>query len=266
MRLIDFTAYRGAPLPPPGAERYPTAPNVLLVPSGDMRLAEQTPLTTDLPEFSHVAKVQFAAMASTLDQMKMGIIVLSASGITLLCNREADRILELGDGLSIDSQGRPTVARTTDAALLRDGIENALNEKNGTQSRYTIVPIPRPSGAPPFLVQIAPLDDSDTDLARPEGAAVLYILDPARESGVQIGGLTAMFGLTKAEAEITALIAEGLDTAGIADRRHVSRETVRTHVKRIMDKTGTHNRAQLVRLAHMLSLPDSADSGNRRDN
>jgi DNA-binding CsgD family transcriptional regulator len=51
------------------------------------------------------------------------------------------------------------------------------------------------------------------------------------------------------------LIAEGLGTGDIADTQNLTRETVRTYVKRILEKTGTKNRAQLVRLALTVNLP-----------
>jgi hypothetical protein len=51
------------------------------------------------------------------------------------------------------------------------------------------------------------------------------------------------------------LIAEGLGTGDIADTQNLTRETVRTYVKRILEKTGTKNRAQLVRLALTGKVP-----------
>ncbi len=51
------------------------------------------------------------------------------------------------------------------------------------------------------------------------------------------------------------LIAEGLGTGDIADTQNLTRETVRTYVKRILEKPGTKNRAQLVRLALTVNLP-----------
>jgi DNA-binding NarL/FixJ family response regulator len=87
-------------------------------------------------------------------------------------------------------------------------------------------------------------------------------LDPA----VQARLLTAAAGtpppdeLTPREAEVLALIAEGLSNAEIAERLVVSLATVKTHVNRIFAKTGVRDRAQAVRYAYRegLATPPSA--------
>jgi DNA-binding NarL/FixJ family response regulator len=53
-------------------------------------------------------------------------------------------------------------------------------------------------------------------------------------------------GLTPREAEVLALIAEGLTNAEIAERLVVSAATVKTHVNHIFAKAGVRDRAQAV--------------------
>lgn len=53
------------------------------------------------------------------------------------------------------------------------------------------------------------------------------------------------FALSAREREVATLIAQGLDTAAIADRLFISPWTVQDHCKAIFDKTGTRNRRQL---------------------
>jgi PAS domain S-box-containing protein len=55
--------------------------------------------------------------------------------------------------------------------------------------------------------------------------------------------------LTSREREVVTLIALGRDTAQIAERLHISPETVRTHVRNAMSRLGAHTRAQLVAIA-----------------
>jgi DNA-binding NarL/FixJ family response regulator len=60
--------------------------------------------------------------------------------------------------------------------------------------------------------------------------------------------------LTPREAEVLALIAEGLSNGEIAERLVVSGATVKTHVNRIFMKTGARDRAQAVRYAFQHGL------------
>jgi DNA-binding NarL/FixJ family response regulator len=60
--------------------------------------------------------------------------------------------------------------------------------------------------------------------------------------------------LTGREREVLVLVAAGLSNEDIAGQLTLSRLTVKTHVSRILTKTGTRDRAQLVVLAYETGL------------
>jgi len=69
--------------------------------------------------------------------------------------------------------------------------------------------------------------------------------------------------LTSREREVITLIALGNETAQIAEKLHISPDTVRTHVRNAMSKLGARTRAQLVALVlcseHAVHAPSLQD-------
>jgi DNA-binding NarL/FixJ family response regulator len=76
-------------------------------------------------------------------------------------------------------------------------------------------------------------------------------------AGAEHGGPAAAElpdGLTQREAEILALIAQGLTNPEIAARLYLSGHTVKTHINRIFAKTGSRDRAAAIGYAHRNGL------------
>ena len=72
--------------------------------------------------------------------------------------------------------------------------------------------------------------------------------EPAHRPVRGLGGVTAR------EREVLTLIAQGLSNTEIATHLHVSLPTTKTHVGRLLTKTGARDRAQLVILAYESGL------------
>lgn len=67
-------------------------------------------------------------------------------------------------------------------------------------------------------------------------------------------GRVESLGLTPRELEILEMIAAGLSNKEIAERGHVSENTVKTHSSRIFSKLGARRRTQAVQLGKELRL------------
>lgn len=114
------------------------------------------------------------------------------------------------------------------------------------------------AGASGFLLKQAAPADLVTAIRRVAGgdswldpavtgtviAALAQMADTSRTAGEFVATLTPR------EREVLELIAEGLSNAEIVDQLIVSEATVKTHVARILMKTGSRDRAQLVARAH----------------
>jgi DNA-binding NarL/FixJ family response regulator len=93
---------------------------------------------------------------------------------------------------------------------------------NGTQVRVELTVTRATSGEPVVLAELAGNGDG----------------------GAAFAARARAEGLTRAEAEVLAILAGGVSNAEIAARLHVSVETVRTHVARILRKLDVATRAQ----------------------
>jgi|GEM_PF-1973111 len=97
-----------------------------------------------------------------------------------------------------------------------------------------------------------------------EPRAVVTVLDRARRSPRYVdpwlaplaeGPLPAASeSLSPRELEVLSWISDGHTGTDTAETMHLSQETIRTHIKRILTKLGARNRAHAVTRAHQLGL------------
>ena len=89
---------------------------------------------------------------------------------------------------------------------------------------------------------------------RPEKVVIREVLVPAPASFIRDEHKLTSLGITPRELEDLELIAEGLSNREIAERVHVSENTVKTHSSRVFDKLGARRRTQAVQLGKELRL------------
>jgi DNA-binding NarL/FixJ family response regulator len=87
-------------------------------------------------------------------------------------------------------------------------------------------------------------------------AIQLHVVSALASAGSVGEPLTAALpdDLTPREAEVLALIAEGMSNAEIAERLFVSPTTVKSHINHLFAKAGLRDRAQAVNYAHRTGI------------
>jgi DNA-binding CsgD family transcriptional regulator len=82
-------------------------------------------------------------------------------------------------------------------------------------------------------------------IATPGTDAVAVIIE--EPSPAELAPVLAMaYGLTRQEQVLTALVCRGLSTSAIAERLHITPNTIQEHLKSIFEKTGVSSRRELV--------------------
>jgi DNA-binding CsgD family transcriptional regulator len=115
--------------------------------------------------------------------------------------------------------------------------------------RAATVALPRADGLHPALASLSALPSPSAAGPAAAGSVVLaHIAEPAAHPSIGPDELRALFGLTPAEARVACSVLEVGGLTQAARRLEVSLNTVRMHLQRVFEKTGTRRQSQLVRL------------------
>jgi DNA-binding CsgD family transcriptional regulator len=96
------------------------------------------------------------------------------------------------------------------------------------------------------LYNIAPISLDLSEAHRRDHAVVTVRLQRQREADVRL--LRDLYGLTETEVKVARELVSGAQVRDISEKWRVSQETVRSHVKSILGKTGCRRQGDLIRL------------------
>jgi DNA-binding NarL/FixJ family response regulator len=186
-----------------------------------------------------------AAVSTFLAESGFDVVAQAADGATAVAVAGRER----PDAVLLDYR----MPRLSGAELVR-----ALREECGVAvAVYTadaderVVAEAVVAGAAAIVLKEAPLEDVTRALS-----AILSggtYVDPAL-GAVTMTGASSNVTLTKREADVLALLAEGHTYEAIGRRLEISPETVRTHLQKACDRLGASTRTHAVATAIRLGL------------
>lgn len=178
-----------------------------------------------------------AVLADALDQLGFGVAVLGFGGEVLHANRAAlARLAEMRDGTC----GAASLA-VTNSVPLRIALARAAEGKRGVVLLAT-----------PTRVMRAVL----LPLGAEAGTAALVFEKPSNCEPMALGLFAREHRLTPTEQIVLSGLCEGLRVAEIARQLGAAISTVRTHVRRLLEKTSVRRQADL--LGMLAALPPLA--------
>jgi DNA-binding CsgD family transcriptional regulator len=190
---------------------------------------------------------ELATVKALLDGVPLGMMVVDDDELKV-ANLAARTLLSEGDAMRLHN-GRLQGATRRGDTDLRDAVHEALS---GTDQPIGLaLPI---NHAEPVRAVVRRLHPASAGMLGSRSDAVaLYVTDPRKPVETSEEVLQRLFGLTAREASVLRLLAEGEDLQSVAARLGIGVETVRSHVKHIMETTGASRQAELVRM--VLSSP-----------
>lgn len=207
-----------------------------------------------LDQYREVDAIESAVvLQGILERLGTAALIVDVSGRVRFHNL-SERAL-LGDGVSI-ADGMLRAWSKKDQAKLEGGIEAALSSRSAVASEA--IDLERPSGGRPLLLSVAPLTTHDASLSiravrdAKRSLALVLIGDPEQPTSNDPTGALQVMGLTKAEADVAALIGKGSSPRAVAATLGKTEGTVRTDLKHVFSKLDLSRQSELALLVSRL--------------
>lgn len=192
-----------------------------------------------------VAATRQMAAEAVLEGIDAAVFVVDRHRRIVALNAHGECLLRQPTGL----------ANRRDRLVLAEALLNARLDRLVNASISTACAHPAPAGSAmtipredqlPLTLLVAPLPPGGLP-AFSQPLALVSVRDPeAATLGTTC--LRDLFGFTRTEAAIAADLARGLSVDTVAARHRVGMATLRSHIKQILLKTGTHRLAEAVAL------------------
>ena len=200
------------------------------------------------------AEAQSTTVTALLDNPRIGVVQLDRRGRVLAVNDRAGGILRHADGLS-DRDGvlraRTPAGQRRLERLVADALPTSAAVAVGGSMLLRRSPL-----LPPFVVHVKPVPVPQPDYGARHVAALVLIVEPGRHSPVDPDTVASTLGLTRAESQVAAWLAEGKSVRDMAEATGHTEATIYWHLKRIYRKHSISRQVDLARL--VLSLAEFA--------
>lgn len=185
----------------------------------------------------------------TLDSMALGVTVIDDEARIKLCNRAAREIAGARDGIRF--VGERLVIEGSDGSRIRMKARELIRAAlTGTPTPGEAFEIARPSGGEPYQVMVSALWGNQLRFGSGllnEPLAIIYVRDPAQPEETRAEILQRLYGLAPSQARLAEFIANGSTLKEAARDIGITEVSARQYLKLILQKTGTHRQAELVR-------------------
>ena len=177
-----------------------------------------------------------------LDTLDRGIIALDATGAVIDANLHARQVLDTKEAIRVHNGRLEFLDPCVDDQLTR---LLAVVASTSTAPHGFVAHLNRRNGSRPARVLVTPVRNGATE---PAAAVVIHIFDTHCARAISHEVLCELYGLTAAQAAVTAYLFEGQSVEQTAQQLRLSVNTVRSHLKQVFTKCKVHSQAELLYL------------------
>jgi DNA-binding CsgD family transcriptional regulator len=186
--------------------------------------------------------------AGAVDQFAVGTILLDEQGQVLQMNQVAARLIEEGDGLTVED-GTLRAGSSEETLELKRLISQALAaQKAKNPAIIEALRVRRAPEGKQIRLVVRPVPVAEWSPGKACPAVAVFIGHPEDRTTAPVAIVQQLFDFTKAEALLARLLANGMTLDEAASELGIARNTARAHLRRIFSKTGVTRQAELVRL------------------
>jgi DNA-binding CsgD family transcriptional regulator/PAS domain-containing protein len=194
---------------------------------------------------------QAADLTALADSLTTGLILVDGDLRVRGINPAAERLLRSAGAMSV-AAGRLHPPRNEAGARLAEAVRRCA-DRTADAGGASVV-LDGPAGEVGLLVHVLPLSRPRAN--RDQAAvAALFLTNQSAPAPPPIEAFVDHFGLTPSETRVLLGLLDGRSPGAIAAVQGVSIATVRTHLRRLYDKTSTAGQADLVRLVASAGAP-----------
>lgn len=193
-------------------------------------------------------QMEKAALADTLGRIAAAVFLVDASGRVTFVNEPGQTMVVQGKLLRI-GHGRLAAVHPHASRMLLDAFAAAGRSDPAFGAHGVAVSL-TPAQDERWLAHVLPLTSGARQQAggAHSAAAAVFVRKAALDIPSPLETLTRLYKLTGSEVRVLHAVVETGGVPEIAAALGILESTVRTHLKSLFDKTGTHRQADLVKL------------------
>ncbi len=157
---------------------------------------------------------------------------------------------EISDCLQTGAGDRLAFTDLKATGLLQDAMQT-LSESSELTGRS--FPVRDEHGQAQLVAHILPINRTANDIFG-NAYALLVLIPLDSKAAPPVDLVRSLFDFTAAEAKVARELARGSSLEHIAESQGVSINTIRTHLRKVMEKTGSSRQPELVSLLSNISL------------